>query len=866
LIAAIACLDYLNSPHSPERAVLPIPYLVQLRYLKLVFLVHRAALACEAQTMYFLAGYRETSMIRRAFLSIVLASLFAACNYAQAPAPPPAAIVWNALSSPAMDPAKSAHTENVEIARDRVHITLIDGTIQFAQPVNGVTFGAAFHGKGRVRVEPPNPIEAQQLKLHTKQDKLDIPFTDATFSFTDGFADDVAKQVKWQASGAANDDFYAKRQKDREDLGESAVPRLLQGVLSTDRVRTAYFLADLKLAGRDWVEFHEDALDPEEIGVGRWVDVGPFKLYDVWMSFPSGARTSAEAWKDPQAKEDFSIRSYRIDAGVTSGAELNATARVDIEPRLSGQSVLIFDLDSNLRLDSIKDSTGSALSFYQSRENKDRFQSYGNYVAVVLARPLRLGEPQSLEFHYAGKRAIRKAGSGNYFCESSGWYPERPNSFSARADFDLTFHSPKNAVLVATGEKTSETVEGNSRVTTWKSEIPLAVAGFGYGDYKVANDKAGEVAVDIYANRQPDDLMAQVQRIFESGGAARGAVGTLTPSAMAKTMGQEIANTIRLFSLYFGPYPYKHLSVTSLPISYSYGQGWPGLIYLWSGSFLDATQRHEIGLPDGVQLTDFFRAHESSHRWWGHRVGWKSYHDQWLSEGFADFSGILYVQYRQNMKEALTRWRKEKELLHNKDINGHAIESLGPIWMGRRIRSSVTGPASYQDLIYSKGAYVLHMLHLQLVDPRNPDPDHLFKDMMRDYCKTFDNRPASTEDFKAIVEKHMTRGMDLDGNHKMDWFFNQYVYGMGIPQYSFHASVEATPDGKSHIKGEITRSGVPDTWKDAIPLYAHMGDKTVRLGTLTATHSSEPLDATVPGKIDRVSINDYEDLLADVKQ
>jgi len=527
--------------------------------------------------------------------------------------------------------------------------------------------------------------------------------------------------------------------------------------------------------------------------------------------------------------------------------------------------VLIFDLDSNLRLDSIKDAKGRALSFYQSRENKDRFQSYGNYAAVVLAQPLQLGEPQSLEFHYAGKRAIRKAGNGNYFCESSGWYPERPNSFSARADFDLTFHSPKNAVLVATGEKTSETVDGNTRVTTWKSEIPLAVAGFGYGDYKVANDKAGEVAVDIYANREPDDLMAQVQRAFESG-AVQGAVGNLTPSAMAKTMGQEMANTIRLFSLYFGPYPYKHLAVTSLPISYSYGQGWPGLIYLWSGSFLDATQRHEIGLPDGVQLTDFFRAHESSHQWWGHRVGWKSYHDQWLSEGFADFSGILYVQYRQNMKEALARWRKEKELLHNKDLHGHVIESLGPIWMGRRIRSSATGPGSYQDLVYSKGAYVLHMLQLQLVDSRNPDPEHLFKDMMQDYCKTFDNQAASTEDFKAIVEKHMTRGMDLDGNHKMDWFFNQYVYGTGIPQYSFHTSVEATPDGKTHVKGELTRSGVPDTWKDAVPLYAHMGDKTVRLGTLGVTHSSEPVDITLAGKIDRVSINDYEDLLADVKE
>ncbi len=39
----------------------------------------------------------------------------------------------------------------------------------------------------------------------------------------------------------------------------------------------------------------------------------------------------------------------------------------------------------------------------------------------------------------------------------------------------------------------------------------------------------------------------------------------------------------------------------------------------------------------------------------------------------------------------------------------------------------MTGPGSYQDLIYSKGAYVLHMLHMQLQDPRNPDPDHLFK-------------------------------------------------------------------------------------------------------------------------------------------
>ena len=165
--------------------------------------------------------------------------------------------------------------------------------------------------------------------------------------------------------------------------------------------------------------------------------------------------------------------------------------------------------------------------------------------------------------------------------------------------------------------------------------------------------------------------------------------------------------------------------------------------------------------------------------------------------------------------------------------------------MGHRIHSSEINPGSYQDVVYSKGGYVLQMLREQLTDSRNPDPDHLFKEMMQDYCKTFDNKPASTEDFKGIVEKHMLRNMDLDGNHKMDWFFNQYVYGMGMAHYNFHATLEPTADGKTHVKAELTRSGVPESWKDVVPLYAHAGDKVFRLGSLAATHSTEPLGSVM---------------------
>ena len=125
-----------------------------------------------------------------------------------------------------MNPARTAHVDNVSIVRDRINICLVGGTIQFAKPVNSVVFGAVFHGKGRVQVEPRNDTEAQQLRLFSKRDKVDLDFNDATFSFTDEFFDEIAPQVKWRSIGPVSDDLYTSRQTDRENLGAAYLPRL----------------------------------------------------------------------------------------------------------------------------------------------------------------------------------------------------------------------------------------------------------------------------------------------------------------------------------------------------------------------------------------------------------------------------------------------------------------------------------------------------------------------------------------------------------------------------------------------------------------------------------------------------------------
>ena len=56
--------------------------------------------------------------------------------------------------------------------------------------------------------------------------------------------------------------------------------------------------------------------------------------------------------------------------------------------------------------------------------------------------------------------------------------------------------------------------------------------------------------------------------------------------------------------------------------------------------------------------------------------------------------------------------------------------------------------------------------------------------MLQDFEKTLAGKPASTLDFETIVERHMTQGMDLNGNHRIAWFFREYVLGAGSPRYA----------------------------------------------------------------------------------
>ena len=135
-------------------------------------------------------------------------------------------------------------------------------------------------------------------------------------------------------------------------------------------------------------------------------------------------------------------------------------------------------------------------------------------------------------------------------------------------------------------------------------------------------------------------------------------------------------------------------------------------------------------------------------------------------------------------------------------------------------------------LIYPKGAYILHMVRMMMWDRHTGDQN--FKATMQDFVKTYANQAATTEDFKAMVEKHMTREMDLAGNHKVDWFFNEYVYGTALPSYKLDYNFDKNADGDVVFGLKITQSNVDESFRMLVPIYVEMIDgRILNLGRVS---------------------------------
>ncbi len=738
---------------------------------------------------------------------------------------------------------------NLELRRDAAVFTFRSGNIAFYGEVNGKVTGAVFKGDGHLHIAPPTAEERHNLSIFQHGEEFDEDFDQAVLRFSDATAAELHKGSS--GKGEANSSYVSVAQEfknfARTKLHDNFDLRLLQDVLSP--VAGGYFTAAIHCRKDAHVLFILDPqgaeeVAPEEVELMNWKDWGP----SVPLAFHRAGEYGNGAASGNELNASYRILSENLDVSIEKGGFLSGTATVELRAEQDGVVVVPLDIYPTLRVSRAETATGDPLDFVQEKKEDD--PDFG----VVLGKTLKKGETANLRITYAGKDVVTNEGGANYYpVARESWYPNASNGLGDYANYRMTFHVPKGLELLATGTKVNESTEGKVTTTEWKTDVPLAVVGFNLGMFakkeaKIEGKLGDDLIIDAYANKtvpdslahldQGSDLPSQIQSL-PTEGSIMSNINTASMLAGQLSQGQVAA---QIYSNYFGPLPFNHVAITQ-QYACNYGQSWPMLVYLPICGFLDTTQQHFMGLHPEDMYWKVVTPHEVAHQWWGQTVGFRSYRDQWMSEGFANTSASIFLQLtRPKPDEFREFWKQQRRLITEKNAQGFRPIDVGPVTMGFRLNTQKTGWDIYQNLIYPKGAYILHMIRMMMWSPKNGDA--LFMETMHDFLSTYRLQAATTEDFKAIVEKHMSRQMDLDGNHRMDWFFNQYVYGIDLPNYHFESEIAQKGDTTSlHFK--LTQSGVGENFKMLVPIYLETADgKLLRLGFATI-HGSKTVDQTV---------------------
>ena len=476
----------------------------------------------------------------------------------------------------------------------------------------------------------------------------------------------------------------------------------------------------------------------------------------------------------------------------------------------------------------------------QERHNRrlevDRFEPW---VTITLPRTVAAGERFILEVAYEGELVERHRQTLDFILKDTlNWRPRHPDG--SYNQLDLTFRVPERYRIASGGTLVEERIAGDTRIMRWTTAEPVRSMSFHYGEFDITQVTPDGLPVSVYAN---DNHLG-----FNSGN-------------REKTI-DDLVKAIEFYSDYFGPYPFDSLLVTETQTDY--GQAFPGLVLLSYQAFGE--------LHTGE--SELFRAHEVAHQWWGAGIDWAGYRDQWMTEGFAQYSAALFsrdgLDAPDQFLEMINAWRLDvlgeghvgqgrgvhygfgPDVLRRSD----AHES-GALVVGFRLNTADT-PFDYRVVVYEKGAYILHMLRSMLLDPETGD-DARFRALMRAYATDHVGGAMSTQSFETAVA-------DAFGK-PMDWFFDQWVYGVEVPTYRPDLKVSPQVDSPAPfvLHGRIRQEDVSEGFKMPVPIRLTFDDRPPMIHRVWVDADEVRVELPLPAEPNRVEFNAEHGVLAKVR-
>lgn len=801
---------------------------------------------------------------------LILAPLAGSASASWPPTPEPTP---DAPFHERLEAARLRHVGQVsleELPVDRALFRFERGELYLLDEVGGVETGAVFIGRGRLRLVPPDRVERQQVEKYFDQETVDVEFKELTLRFTDGTAD----RLRALARGGGRPDLR-KAQKiwnDRHkevlndrllDLNARVARDLAEIEAGTRAANELFFFAEIEAKGGLTLEI--DSLNEEEIRLYK--SHGANRSWDNWTSFhrqhdyepfADGDGTVArlperEQWRPmvevPAVAVDMALDRRDVDAT----AELHvrvlrplSTLRLGLSPILTVREVRWspgapdepwpddgwMDVGDS---DTPHVPTGDPLPYLQAEIGRgleeDRTEPR---ITIFLPRPLTAGEEITLRIRYDGKLFEELPNRDYLNRDTTGWFPR--HAHTRRSVYHTLFRTPRNRAVATAGTLQRELERDGRRLELRTVGRPEANLSFHYGDLDVDEyTPEGHAPITIYSSPNMIGLSAgKRDEVLE-----------------------DLTSATALYTEYYGAPPFDHLVITETPALG--GQSFSGFLLLSFNAF--------GGMHTGE--ADLFRTHELAHQWWGNSVRWSGYRDQWISEGFAQYSAALHtllaLEDRDQFDDMMQAWGKD--VIAKMDVGqrfgmrhfgfspGALRESegaeTGPIWVGYRLASDKT-PLDYRVQIYEKGAYVLHMLRMMLIDWDSGD-DTRFRDMMRGFYDDHRNSHASTESFLAAVSAAF--------GEPMDWFFEQWVYGIGVPKYDDDLDPRQV-GGEWRLQGRIRQKEVPEGFRMPLPILLEYPDGSSEVVRVMVDAAEVDVDLPILARPDDIEVNPMWAVLA----
>ena len=668
-----------------------------------------------------------------------------------------------------LDTERPLAAKGFKVTSEDLVVSLDEGTLFPVMSDEGVT-GMVLVGRGDMQFAPSPPAERGQLRIFAGRETLNAVFETAFIRLNP--SDYRAQVVPQQLPVATIDERVVRR---AQSVFERSSPRSFQVDLRDLSSDDWYllppsrdFVAEVDTRRHDTLTFSRSSAQAEDVSLFQRQNKKTIALY------ASAAKLAARGrFYSDDAFRDYDVQDFNVDVSINPERQfIQGRTRLAMRVRSTSMASVTLRLAEALQVRSVVSVEYGPLLHLRVRGQ--------DTLLVSLPRVVPQDSDLTLIVSYEGRLTsqdldvdtIAVTGEAaqdgqtlfpiepHYLLSNRAfWYPQNPVWDFATATIRVTVPDGYRAVASGELQPPSQVIalrdgltQSNGDSFVFRSDQPLR-----YLALMVSRmTRVSEKAMTIAASRPGADI-DKVTVSVEAQPRLQG---------RGRQIAAQAEDMMRFYSNLVGEAPFTAMTIAVVESDLPGGHS-PGYFAVVNDPVpsANASWRGDPAAFDG--FPEFFLAHELAHQWWGQALGWKNYHEQWLSEGFAQYFAALYgrqVRGDRVFSDMLRQFRRWS--LSQSD--------QGPIHLGYRLGHIKNDLRVYRAIVYNKGAGVLHMLRRLLGD------EAFFAGLRRFY----DDRR-----FQKAGTDDLERALEAESGRTLDRFFERWIYGNEIPRIAVKSTI-----------------------------------------------------------------------------